>query len=119
MNAKISTQETGKHGFTLLETVVNIGLLLVVMVVIASIAGHTSETVHSTSGKLAAAEKAGTVRQALKRDLAAVVRLDAADSELECEGSEISWKLDLRVPGGGGWQQISYEWEKSTDSLAR
>ncbi len=114
-----SSRHQQRSGFTLLEMIVNIGLLLVVMLVVASIAGHTSETVHSNSGKLAAAEKTETVRHALMKDLGAIVRLDSGGSELACTASDDLWKLELRVPGGSGWQQIGYAWSKATGSLTR
>jgi hypothetical protein len=108
-----------ESGFTLLEMVVNLGLLLVLMLVVGIIAGHTAKTVHSTSGKLAAVEKTETVRHTLARDLAAVVSLDKEESDIASSGSENSWKLELRIPGGSGWQEIDYQWEKRTGSLAR
>lgn len=119
MKVPARTPAPRNGGFTLLEMMVNLGLLLVVMLVIAKIAGHTSETVNSNSGKLAAAEKSESLRHALQRDLDAVVRLDATEDALVSHGDEASWKLSLRIPGPGGWQEVDYHWSKTEGTMSR
>jgi len=119
MRAAPAGKSPANRGFTLLEMMVNLGLMLVVMLVIAKIAGHTSHTVISNSGKLAAVEKSDSLKQFLKRDLGSVVRLDSTEDALVCEGDASTWKLWLRIPVTGGWQEVDYAWSRKNGTMDR
>lgn len=119
MKTTVPCKPQGGDGFTLLEMMVNLGLMLVVMLIVAKIAGHTSDTVSNNSGKLAAVEKSDSLRHFLQRDLGAVVRLESAEDALVCKASEGTWQLALRIPGPGGWQEIGYDWSKKDGTMSR
>lgn len=107
-------------GFGLFEMIVNLGLMAGALVMIASVATWASGTVSETSGRLAASEKAESVRRLLAEDLAAVPAAAGVEPLVRCASSAGSWKLDLRLPSrAGGWREVTYHWSGESGKLTR
>jgi len=108
------------RGFGLFEMVVNLGLMASTLVMIATLVSWASGTVSSTSGKLAASEKAESIRRMVAADLAAVPSISENADLVRCSASDTAWSLHLRLPSrDGGWEEIAYAWDRRKGTVTR
>jgi len=106
------------RGFTLLEMIVNLGIVSFLLLAVAATAGWSSDAVTKTRGRIAAMEKSTELTQILTADLSRVFHHQP--HTLHCEASSDSWTLKLLLPRReAGYETITYHWDRAKQTVHR
>jgi type II secretory pathway pseudopilin PulG len=106
------------RGFTLLEMIINLGIIATILIGVAITAKYSSDTVTKTSKRLDAMEKAATFQKILTADLSRI--LPDHPSSLTCSASPSAWELQLNTSRReGNTETIRYIWNKKKSTITR
>lgn len=116
-----------RRGFTILEVLIAVMVLLVLCTLATQMATGMMGTVSQASGRVTASQKLERLRRMLSEDLSRLPRLTEQTMLLKAAGDESMWRAEMTLPVRSNaqrlavnpWEQITYRWDQKSASLWR